>query len=64
MGNSTRWRRLSEWVYYLQETGSKINLDELVKKMDEIRKVKHKWDKNGERCLRCGSKDWMQGNCK
>lgn len=23
----------------------------------------HKWDRDGERCVRCGSKDWMGGYC-
>lgn len=21
---------------------------------------KHEWDKTGERCIKCGSKDWME----
>lgn len=24
---------------------------------------KHKWDRDGERCLKCGDKDWMGGPC-
>ena len=24
---------------------------------------RHKWDKSGERCVKCGDKDWMGGAC-
>lgn len=24
---------------------------------------RHKWDKSGERCVKCGDKDWMGGTC-
>ncbi len=24
----------------------------------------HQWDEDGERCLKCGAKDWMAGPCK
>jgi hypothetical protein len=23
----------------------------------------HQWDRDGERCLKCGAKDWMGGGC-
>ena len=23
----------------------------------------HKWDREGERCVKCGDKDWMGGGC-
>lgn len=26
-------------------------------------KKAHKWDRGGERCVRCGQKDWMAGEC-
>lgn len=24
---------------------------------------KHEWDGTGERCIKCGAKDWMGGEC-
>lgn len=28
-----------------------------------MNKTGHVWDAGGERCLKCGGKDWMSGPC-
>jgi len=38
MSNSSRWRRLCEWVRFLQDTGQEIDLNCLVVKMEEIKR--------------------------
>ena len=40
MGNSTRWRKLMEWMRYLQENGlaNKLNFEWLQEKVGEIKK--------------------------
>ena len=37
MSNSSKWRRLMEWVRYLQDTGGEVNLQQLVDKIAEIK---------------------------
>ena len=33
---------------------------EVFKEVEELEKCPpHKWDRDGERCLKCGDKDWM-----
>ena len=41
MGNSSRWRRLCEWVRYLQDTGGEIDLHCLVSKMEDIKRSRN-----------------------
>ena len=38
MSNSSRWRRLCEWVRHLQDTNKEIDLHCLISKMDEIKR--------------------------
>jgi len=38
MSNSSRWRRLCEWVRYLQDTNGVVDLPNLVNKMEEIKR--------------------------
>jgi hypothetical protein len=40
MSNSTRWRRLMEWIRYLQDTGQDICLKDLVDRVNEIKEGK------------------------
>lgn len=37
MSNSSRWRRLMEWIRYLQDTHKDISLKDLVNKVNEIK---------------------------
>ena len=37
MSNSSRWRRLCEWVRHLQDTNGEVDLPSLMKKMEEIK---------------------------
>ena len=38
MSNSSRWRRLCEWVRHLQDTNGEVDLHCLVVKMEEIKR--------------------------
>jgi len=38
MSNSSRWRRLCEWVRHLQDTNEEVDLPSLVNKMEEIKR--------------------------
>lgn len=40
MGNSTRWKKLMEWLQYLRENNIEINTEKLAKKVKEIKKGK------------------------
>ena len=38
--------------------------DALNEKQQEAQSIySHKWDRSGERCVKCGDKDWMGGSC-
>jgi len=42
MSNSSRWRRLCEWVRHLQDTGGETDLECLVDKMEDIKRERTK----------------------
>lgn len=40
MGNSTRWRKLIQWLDYLKKNGIEITTKELAEKVSEIKEGK------------------------
>jgi len=54
MSNSSRWRRLCEWVRYLQDTNGEVDLPTLVNKIGEIKRGA------GDYVQRAGAQDRQQ----
>lgn len=47
------------------EQCEKVWYEEVTKPlMKQLAERRHRWDRDGERCVVCGAKDWMGGECK
>ena len=54
---------LGDWI--VQVIDESLGYDEYVRVVEEAEStdLRHRWDRDGERCLKCRDKDWMGGPC-